>query len=82
MRSAAAWTVWWPIFTEFDKRLSAPSFKFTPPDLLNGATKLAYEISENKSKGGESQYAGTSINDIYRTTKASMRSTSSSSSTA
>jgi len=25
--------------------------------LLNGATKLAYEIGENKSKGGESPYA-------------------------
>jgi iron uptake system component EfeO len=50
---------------EFDKQLSAPSFKFTPQGLLNGATKLAYEIGENKSKGGESPYAGTSINDIY-----------------
>ena len=37
----------------------------TPQGLLNGATKLAYEIGENKSKGGESPYAGTSINDIY-----------------
>ncbi len=51
--------------SEFDKQLSAPSFKFTPQGLLNGATKLAYEIGENKSKGGESQYAGTSINDMY-----------------
>jgi iron uptake system component EfeO len=50
---------------EFDKQLSAPSFKFTAQGLLNGATKLAYEIGENKSKGGESQYAGTSLSDMY-----------------
>jgi iron uptake system EfeUOB component EfeO/EfeM len=50
---------------EFDKQIGAPGFKFTPQGLLNGATKLAYEIGENKSKGGESPYAGTSINDIY-----------------
>jgi len=51
--------------TEFQKQVSAASFNFTPQGLLNGATKLAYEIGENKSKGGESPYAGTSINDIY-----------------
>jgi iron uptake system component EfeO len=50
---------------EFDKQLNAPSFKFTPQGLLNGATKLAYEIGENKSKGGESKYAGTSLVDMY-----------------
>jgi iron uptake system component EfeO len=50
--------------TEFDKRLRAPSFAFKPQGLLNGATKLAYEIGENKSKGGESPYAGTSLNDM------------------
>jgi iron uptake system component EfeO len=50
---------------EFDKQLSAPDFKFEAQGLLNGITKLAYEIGENKSKGGESPYAGTSINDIY-----------------
>jgi iron uptake system EfeUOB component EfeO/EfeM len=49
---------------EFEKQVSAPSFKFAPQGLLNGATKLAYEIGENKSKGGESPYAGTSIGDI------------------
>ena len=52
--------------TEFDKQLSAPSFSFKAQGLLNGATKLAYEIGENKSKGGESPYAGTSIDDIYQ----------------
>ena len=50
---------------EFEKQLSAPSFTFTPQGLLNGATKLAYEIGENKSKGGESPYAGTSIIDMF-----------------
>jgi len=50
---------------EFNKQLSAPSFKFEPQGLLNGATKLAYEIGENKSKGGESPYAGTSVEDMY-----------------
>lgn len=48
----------------FNKQLSAPSFKFRPQGLLNGATKLAYEVGENKSKGGESLYAGTSLIDM------------------
>ena len=48
----------------FEKKLEAPGFKFTPQGLLNGATKLAYEVGENKSKGGESPYAGTSIVDM------------------
>ena len=50
---------------EFDKQLKAPGFKFAPQGLLNGATKLAYEIGENKSKGGESPYAGTSLSDMF-----------------
>jgi iron uptake system component EfeO len=49
---------------EFEKRLKAPSFKFTAQGLLNGVTKLAYEIGENKSNGGESPYAGTSLIDM------------------
>jgi len=49
---------------EFSKQLSAASFKFAPQGLLNGVTKLAYEIGENKSKGGESPYAGTSLIDM------------------
>lgn len=48
----------------FDKELKAPGFKFTPQGLINGVTKLAYEVGENKSKGGESPYAGTSIVDM------------------
>ena len=50
--------------TEFDKQIRAPGFKFAPQGLLNGATKLAYEVGENKSKGGESPYAGTSLVDM------------------
>ena len=50
--------------TEFNEQVSAPGFTFTPQGLLNGATKLAYEVGENKSKGGESPYAGTSIVDM------------------
>jgi len=49
---------------EFDRQLRAPGFKFAPQGLLAGATKLAYEVGENKSKGGESPYAGTSLNDM------------------
>jgi iron uptake system component EfeO len=49
---------------EFEKQVSAPGFKFAPQGLLNGVTKLAYEIGENKSKGGESPYAGTSLIDM------------------
>ena len=49
---------------EFHKQVSAPSFQFTPQGLLNGASGLAYEVGENKSKGGESPYAGTSLIDM------------------
>jgi iron uptake system EfeUOB component EfeO/EfeM len=48
----------------FDKQLAAPDFAFSAQGLLNGATKLAYEVGENKSKGGESPYAGTSLTDL------------------
>jgi iron uptake system EfeUOB component EfeO/EfeM len=50
---------------EFSKKLGEPSFSFTPQGLLNGATGLAYEVGENKSKGGESPYAGTSVIDMH-----------------
>ena len=52
--------------TAFNAKLSAPGFQFQPQGLLNGATKVAYEIGENKSRGGESPYSGTSLNDIQR----------------
>jgi iron uptake system EfeUOB component EfeO/EfeM len=47
-----------------EKRVSAKSFKFTPQRLLSGTANLAYEVGEEKSKGGESPYAGTSIIDM------------------
>jgi len=50
---------------EFKKQVSADSFQFEPQGLLNGATGLAYEVGENKSKGGESPYAGTSLVDMH-----------------
>lgn len=49
---------------KFEARVSAKSFKFTPQGLLNGIAKLSYEVGEEKSKGGESPYAGTSIVDM------------------
>jgi len=52
--------------TAFNTRLEAKNFQFEPQGLLNGATKLAYEVGENKSKGGESPYSGTSLNDIQQ----------------
>lgn len=51
--------------TEFNKKLSASGFKLSPQGLLNGATGLAFEVGENKSKGGESPYAGTSLIDMH-----------------
>ena len=48
--------------TEFDQRLRTT--EITPQGLLNGMTKLAYEVGENKADGGESQFAGTSIADM------------------
>ena len=50
---------------KFEKQLSAPDYQLSPQGLLNGATKLAYEVGENKSKGGESPYAGTSLIDMH-----------------
>ncbi len=50
--------------TKFETQVKAPSFKFAPQGLLNGMTGLAYEVGENKSKGGESPYAGTSLIDM------------------
>jgi len=49
---------------KFESELQADSFKFDPQGLLNGVTKLSYEVGENKSKGGESPYAGTSLIDM------------------
>ena len=49
---------------KFDKRVSAKSFRFSPQRLLSGTANLAYEVGEEKSQGGESPYAGTSIIDM------------------
>jgi iron uptake system EfeUOB component EfeO/EfeM len=49
---------------EFDTKLKAADFAFTAQGLMNGTAGLAYEIGDNKSKGGESQFAGTSLTDM------------------
>jgi iron uptake system component EfeO len=38
--------------------------KLTAQGLLNGSTKLAYEIGENKAEGGESPFSGNSLAEI------------------
>ncbi|MFA6264225.1 MAG: EfeM/EfeO family lipoprotein [Pseudolabrys sp.] len=48
----------------FEKRLKAPKFTFAPQKLLEGTANLAYEVGEEKSGGGESPYAATSIIDM------------------
>jgi iron uptake system component EfeO len=48
--------------TLFQEKLG--SARLTPQGLLNGTTKLAFEIGENKADGGESQISGTSLGDI------------------
>lgn len=50
---------------KFNEQLGKPGFQFEPQGLMNGLTKLAYEVGENKSKGGESPYAGTSLIDMH-----------------
>ncbi|HZD88560.1 MAG TPA: EfeM/EfeO family lipoprotein, partial [Pseudolabrys sp.] len=39
--------------------------ELAPQGLFNGMTGLAYEVGENKSKGGESPFAGTSLIDMH-----------------
>jgi iron uptake system component EfeO len=46
----------------FRQKLDAT--RLTPQGLLNGATKLAFEIGENKSDGGESPFSGNSLAEI------------------
>jgi iron uptake system component EfeO len=50
--------------SKFSEELGKPDFQFESQGLMNGLTKLAYEVGENKSKGGESPYAGTSLIDM------------------
>lgn len=37
---------------------------FNPQGLLNGIARLAYEVGESKSDGGEFPFSGTSLNDM------------------
>jgi iron uptake system component EfeO len=39
-------------------------FRLTPQGLLDGTVRLAYEIGESKSDGGESRISGTSLDDM------------------
>lgn len=48
--------------TEFDAQLHRTAL--TPQGLLNGITKLAYEIGESKAGGGESPYSGSSVAEM------------------
>lgn len=49
---------------KFEQRVKAPKFAFTAQKLLEGTANLAYEVGEEKSGGGESPYAATSIIDM------------------
>jgi iron uptake system EfeUOB component EfeO/EfeM len=51
----------------FEKK--AKGYRFTPQKLLDGASKLAFEVGESKSKGGESPYAKTSHIDMQQNVK-------------
>src|SRR5262249_31128152 len=48
--------------TDFQRRLR--DVALTPQHLLNGTTKLSFEVGESKADGGESQYSGNSIVEI------------------
>lgn len=50
--------------TQFNKQISAKGFRLTAQKLLNGTANLAFEVGEEKSKGGESPYAATSHLDM------------------
>jgi iron uptake system component EfeO len=47
---------------EFKRRLQRTTL--TPQGLMNGATKLVFEIGEDKVQGGESPYSGNSLAEI------------------
>src|SRR6185312_13824776 len=48
----------------FQKRVGDKKFGFAPQKLLEGTANLAYEVGEEKSGGGESPFAATSIIDM------------------
>ena len=49
---------------KFQKRVGDKKFAFAPQKLLEGTANLAYEVGEEKSGGGESPFAATSIVDM------------------
>jgi iron uptake system component EfeO len=48
--------------TEADDRIR--NMELTPQGLLNGITRLAFEIGDSKVDGGESRWSGTSLDDM------------------
>jgi len=48
--------------TELDAQIHG--IALTPQGLLNGITRLAYEVGESKVDGGESRFSGTSLDDM------------------
>jgi iron uptake system EfeUOB component EfeO/EfeM len=49
---------------KFQKRVTGKTFSFAAQKLLEGTANLAYEVGEEKSGGGESPFAATSIVDM------------------
>jgi iron uptake system component EfeO len=47
-----------------DMAETARNVKLTPQGLIDGLTRLAYELGESKVDGGESRISGTSIDDM------------------
>ena len=50
----------------FKARVTDKTFSFEPQKLLEGTANLAYEVGEEKSGGGESPFAATSIVDMQQ----------------
>jgi len=52
------------VFYLSDLDVKVRNLRFDPQGLLNGVARLAYEVGENKSDGGESPFSGTSLDDM------------------
>jgi iron uptake system component EfeO len=52
------------IFHLTDLQTKIRDTRLTAQGLLDGATKLAYEVGESKADGGESRFSGTSLDDM------------------
>jgi iron uptake system component EfeO len=52
------------VFHLEDLDVKVRHLQLLPQRLLNGLARLAYEIGENKVAGGESNFSGTSLNDM------------------